>query len=498
MTSKLNSKSENDVSDKNMSISFPFKYESIGELKNSQLSSEDIEDKYTVEQAIEMLGFGMFQIKLSLLTGLAWMSDAMEMMILSILSPALHCSWGLLAWQRALITTAVFVGMMMSSTFWGKICDRFGRKTALLMCSLFTFYFGFLSSFSPTFLWLILLRGLTGFGIGGAPQSITLYSEFLPSKYRAKCLILIEIFWGLGTCFEVLLALIIMPTLGWPWLLAFSSLPLLLFSCFSLWLPESARYHVACKDFKSAYKVIERIAKENKRPLPIGTLVGDDDVVDQNPTENPSTFSDTTNLLDNHRGRFKDLFATDIRRTTFLLWIIWMVNAFSYYGIVLMTTELFESGDKCHGGSGKQLSQPSCLLDCHPLQRSDYVDLLWTTLAEFPGLFLTVFIIESLGRKITIAIEFFAFSIFVFLLNICSNSYIRRFSGYLCVHSGSISHDYKGIGHRYLQHDGSCRCYSYSFCSSGVIKNFCEICNRYLCRFEHYRWYMFPSFTHRN
>ncbi|CAK9292284.1 unnamed protein product [Gordionus sp. m RMFG-2023] len=379
MTSKLNSKSENDVSDKNMSISFPFKYESIGELKNSQLSSEDIEDKYTVEQAIEMLGFGMFQIKLSLLTGLAWMSDAMEMMILSILSPALHCSWGLLAWQRALITTAVFVGMMMSSTFWGKICDRFGRKTALLMCSLFTFYFGFLSSFSPTFLWLILLRGLTGFGIGGAPQSITLYSEFLPSKYRAKCLILIE------------------------------------------WLPESARYHVACKDFKSAYKVIERIAKENKRPLPIGTLVGDDDVVDQNPTENPSTFSDTTNLLDNHRGRFKDLFATDIRRTTFLLWIIWMVNAFSYYGIVLMTTELFESGDKCHGGSGKQLSQPSCLLDCHPLQRSDYVDLLWTTLAEFPGLFLTVFIIESLGRKITIAIEFFAFSIFVFLLNICSN-----------------------------------------------------------------------------
>ncbi|CAK9304000.1 unnamed protein product [Gordionus sp. m RMFG-2023] len=393
----------------------------MGESKNSRLrvSYKEIEDTYTVEQAIEMLGFGMFQIKLSLLTGLAWMSDAMEMMILSILSPALHCSWGLLAWQRALITTAVFIGMMISSTFWGKICDRFGRKTALFMCSLFTFYFGFLSSFSPTFLWLILLRGLTGFGIGGAPQSITLYSEFLPSKYRAKCLILIEIFWGLGTCLEVLLALIVMPTLGWPWLLAFSSLPLLVFSCFSLELPESARYHVACKDFESAYKIIERIARENKRPLPIGTLV-EDDVVNQPPSKNPSTFSDTTDLLDTHRGRFKDLFATNIRITTFLLWIIWMVNAFSYYGIVLMTTELFESGDKCHGGTSKHLS-PSCMLDCHPLQRSDYVDLLWTTLAEFPGLFSTVFMIEILGRKITIAIEFFAFSIFVFLLNICSN-----------------------------------------------------------------------------
>ena len=26
-----------------------------------------------------------------------------------------------------------------------------------------------------------------------------------------------------------------------------------------------------------------------------------------------------------------------------------LANAFSYFGIVLMTTELFESGDSCHG-----------------------------------------------------------------------------------------------------------------------------------------------------
>lgn len=33
------------------------------------------------------------------------MADAMEMMILAILSPALHCEWRLDGWQEAFITT---------------------------------------------------------------------------------------------------------------------------------------------------------------------------------------------------------------------------------------------------------------------------------------------------------------------------------------------------------------------------------------------------------
>lgn len=53
-----------------------------------------------------------------------------------------------------------------------------------------------------------------------------------------------------------------------------------------------------------------------------------------------------------------------------------MSCAFCYYGLVLMTTELFET-DVESGGA--------CAADCRPLQTTDYMDLLWTTLAEFPG-----------------------------------------------------------------------------------------------------------------
>lgn len=98
---------------------------------------------------------------------------------------------------------------------------------------------------------------------------VTLYAEFLPMKSRATCILLIEvwalydcichplsaaqhqnalfaclilyhfnfalqIFWALGTVFEVLLAILVMPTLGWRWLLGLSTIPLFIFAilCF--------------------------------------------------------------------------------------------------------------------------------------------------------------------------------------------------------------------------------------------------------------------------
>ena len=70
----------------------------------------------------------MFQVKLAFLSGCAYvslstyfncfialklivfknkkkMSDSMEMMVLSILSPALSCDWGISQWEKAMMTT---------------------------------------------------------------------------------------------------------------------------------------------------------------------------------------------------------------------------------------------------------------------------------------------------------------------------------------------------------------------------------------------------------
>eukprot|EP00058_Branchiostoma_floridae_P026392 XP_002611883.1 hypothetical protein BRAFLDRAFT_83090 [Branchiostoma floridae] len=241
-----------------------------GDLRLQQLEKDTSEDTFTVEDAVEAIGFGRFQIKLSVLTGLSWMADAMEMMILSILSPQLLCEWQLSSWQEAFITTIVFIGMMVSSSMWGNICDRYGRRLGLFLCAVWIFFYGILSAFSPTYIWIVLLRGIVGFGIGGVPQSVTLYAEFLPRKQRAQCVVFLEIFWAIGTCIEVVLALIVMPTLGWRWLLLFSAIPCLIFAVSCKWLPESARYHVACGESEKAHNTLKKIALENNSPMPLG------------------------------------------------------------------------------------------------------------------------------------------------------------------------------------------------------------------------------------
>nr|CAD7423187.1 unnamed protein product [Timema monikensis] len=363
------------------------------------------DDTYTVAQAVNAFGFGKFQVKLSLFTGLCWMADSMEMTILSILSPALHCDWHISRYQQALTTTIVFLGMMLSSTFWGNLSDRYGRKQALTLCAVLLFYYAVLSSMAPNFLWVLLLRGLVGFAIGCVPQSVTLYAEFLPTKQRAKCVVLLDCFWALGACFEVLLALVVMPTLGWKWLLAFSTIPLFIFACITPWLPESARYHIASDQTEKALTTLEKIALDNGKPMLLGRLVVDDD------SSNPS-----------RRGRIKDLLSPELCRTSLLL----TVCAFCYYGVVLMTTELFESAESSCTRNQSMGLKPleSCTAECKTLTTRDYIDFLWTTLAEFPGIFATILTIERFGRKRTMAVQFFIFSVCVCFLFICTGSRI--------------------------------------------------------------------------
>ncbi|XP_070573787.1 synaptic vesicle 2-related protein-like [Ptychodera flava] len=79
----------------------------------------DSEVTFTVEDAVEHIGFGKFQIFLTLIMGTFSFSDACEMMLLAVLSPVLRCHWQLSSFQVACITTVVFVGMLIGSPVFG-------------------------------------------------------------------------------------------------------------------------------------------------------------------------------------------------------------------------------------------------------------------------------------------------------------------------------------------------------------------------------------------
>lgn len=70
-------------------------------------------------------------------------------------------------------------------------------------------------------------------------------------------------------------------------------------------------------------------------------------------------------------------------------------NTFSYYGIVLLTSELSSEQRKCISRA---------VLAENVQDSSLYIDVFITNLAEFPGLVLSAIIVDKLGRKFSMAI----------------------------------------------------------------------------------------------
>lgn len=376
--------------------------------------------RYTVDDAILAMGFGKFQYFVLLYAGMGWVSEAMEMMILSFIGPAVKSDWNLTSQQESLITSVVFAGMLVGAYSWGVVSDRYGRRKGFLVTAIITSGAGFLSAFAPNYIALLVFRCLVGLGLGGGPVLFAWFLEFVPAPNRGMWMVIISAFWTFGAIFEASLAWIIMPRLNWRWLLAVSALPSFLLLVFYCTTPESPRYFCLKGQKGDALRVLEKIAKQNRKELPLGALATDNEIELQGkniPIEGmvslpASRDGDVAPLhpppkwKDSDMGVLKSLLlliSPKLARSTVLLWVVFFGNAFSYYGLVLLTTELNNRNNTCN--HTKVQSNKSSDVD--------YKEVLITSFAEFPGLIVSALIVDRIGRKLSMAALFFVACIFL-------------------------------------------------------------------------------------
>ncbi|KAL0308353.1 UNVERIFIED_CONTAM: Organic cation/carnitine transporter 7 [Sesamum radiatum] len=363
----------------------------------------DSDTVYTLDEALTTVGFGKYQGLLLAYGGLGWVAEAMEMMILSFVGSAVQSEWHLSSGQKSLISTVVFAGMLVGAYFWGVISDNYGRKKGFLGVASITAVAGLLSAVSPNYKSLLLLRCITGVGLGGMHIYTSWFLEFVPTPSRGAWMIVFSSFWTVGTIFEAGLAWIIMPSFGWRWLVALSSGPsfiVLLLYCLA---PESPRFLCMKGRTSEAYNILRKAALLNGTALPAGKLVSDQEQ-DQ---INESTASESTHLLSprvDEPYKYKAnssslfiLFSSKLIRTNLLLWFLYFGNTFAYYGVILLTSELSSDQSKCN--SIKLHSEKS-------QNASLYIDVFITSLAEVPGLILSAFIVDRMGRKFSMVIMF--------------------------------------------------------------------------------------------
>ena len=447
-------------------------FQEISEEPDSALLPKTKERVYTVDDAINKMGFGPFQVLITVFCGLLWVADAMELMVLSILSPAVKCQWKLSSFEEAMITSAVFFGILVGALFWGVICDTFGRKKGLFISTVVVLIFGVLSALKvspddekiPGYPWLLICR--FGVGVGAGGQVVTYYIEFLPLKVRGICIVLIEVWWSIGTMFGTVLAIGVMRDggLGWHWYLGLITLPLVLCIFMFPFVPESARYYLVKGKDIEAQKVIKKVAFYNCKPVPHGRVVSHEekqkysmqedvkyskksvifngsshvdsydatceqnDTLQPNPSDNiqkpqsegiPGTVDDEASKPKEILTNLGLIFTNGTWRTTVILMFLWFGSAFLYYGVVLLITSLLEYDPHCGINDFDKNTTDMC--EGNQLDTSDYVEILWTTMAELPGILITLVIIEILGRKLTMSIEFIGCMIGFLLLFICGS-----------------------------------------------------------------------------
>ncbi|XP_071725438.1 organic cation/carnitine transporter 7-like [Rutidosis leptorrhynchoides] len=371
---------------------------------------------YTLDEALESIGFGKFQGWIIAYAGLGSIAEAMEVMILSFIGPSLRSEWNLSSTQESLITTVVFAGMLFGAYTWGVISDNLGRRKGLLSIAIVTSGASVLSAFSPNYISLVILRCIGGVGLGGGPTYNSWFLEFVPAPSRGTWMVIFATFWTIGTIVEASLAWIVLPGLGWRWLLAISSIPALAALVFYSFVPESPRYLCLKGQTTEAYNILKRAAAVNQSQLPSGTLLSDQITCSDEDLDIP----EVTHLLSLKRKRknaFKTsfstvwmLFSSNLIKTTFLLWIVFFGNAFSYYGIILLTSELSSGQSRCSSLK---------LVLVNSSDDSTYRDVFITSLAELPGLGFAAFIVDRIGRKHSMELMFFIG--FIFLLPLLSH-----------------------------------------------------------------------------
>ncbi|CAL1283223.1 unnamed protein product [Larinioides sclopetarius] len=353
---------------------------------------------YSVDDAVNKVGYGKFQLRLTFLAGLGWLADAFEIFILSVIGDFMACDWPLVRWQIALLTSIVFAGIMVGSPVLGAVADVYGRKRALAVSSVLLFLFGAVSAASPTFVWMVIFRTCMGFSLGGIAQGVTLNSEYCPTDIRGKSGFFICYFWSFGSLGVVLLMWLVMEFIGsWRILLLFVSVPCLIVVLSLKWYPESARYYLVSDQRDRAVKILNTLAKTNGQELPPGELTKVD--------------------LDIKRGRLQDLLGKEYRRTSLLFWYIWFATAFGYFGIALLSPHIIQKGnllsDHTNGTFIQGLTDP---VPCATFTTKDYLDMLWTSAAEFPGLLVFTFLIEHVRRKLLLSLACIASSFSIVLL----------------------------------------------------------------------------------
>jgi len=172
------------------------------------------------------------------------MNDGIDVLVVSFSGSDISNEWHLSKTELGYIFSAGLTGMMAGAFLLAPWGDKIGRRKVFIL-SLSCITLGMLSVFfCQNYALLLLLRFITGFGIGGIlPTMAATASEFSNNKYRDFNVGLVQAGWPIGAIFTGFFCAYAIPEFGWRFAFLFAGgISLLMLIGVILFMPDSLEF----------------------------------------------------------------------------------------------------------------------------------------------------------------------------------------------------------------------------------------------------------------
>ena len=199
---------------------------------------------------IDLAGFidsqpvGRNQIWLVLMCAAVLFVDGYDAQAIGYVAPELAREWHLPRGALGPVFSAGLFGLMLGNLILSPLADRFGRKWIIIV-STFVFAIGTLvTTQAGTTETLLIVRFLTGLGLGGAmPNAVALTAEISPHRRRATMVMAMFCGFSAGAAAGGLIAAVLIPVAGWRSVFVLGGVvPVILAAVLVKTLPESVRF----------------------------------------------------------------------------------------------------------------------------------------------------------------------------------------------------------------------------------------------------------------
>ncbi|RKP53471.1 MFS transporter [Pararobbsia silviterrae] len=306
------------------------------------------------------------------------MLDGIDTAIMGFVAPTLMHEWQISRAAFGPVMSAAMFGLAVGALVAGPYADKIGRKRVLIGS---VFLFGVFSigcSFAQSPTQLMVLRFLTGLGLGAAmPNSTTLLSEYIPTRVRSLLVTIMFTGFNLGSGLSGFIASMIITSHGWRGVLFVGGILPLIGVPLLIWLlPESARFLVARR------RPAEQVSKLLNRVC--ASTFGSD-----------TTFT-TTEPDTGRKAPVRVLFSDGYAFGTLMLWVTYFMGLLIIY---LLTGWL-----------------PTLIKDAgYPIEKAASITAMFQ-IGGTVGAILVGFAMDRMDRNAVIGIAYLLGGIFIFAL----------------------------------------------------------------------------------